>query len=154
MTTIDAQKFWNLIDLVKPQKLTHDLGGAASDEQLEALETALKGFTDQEIIDFHRIYSQKLHALDTPEFYNNCRVGGLEASADVFLYARANLLSLGQKKYEEVLQNPSTFPEDLWFEDVLSIVADAYFDIYEKYPNADATPSYESFSNEAWSGLI
>ncbi|NNE89212.1 MAG: DUF4240 domain-containing protein [Silicimonas sp.] len=148
MTDID---FWALIGTVPVHNLSNDLGATANDADIEALGAVLAKLPDSEAIAFFRMFSEKLHALDTPAHYNACRVGGNEASSDVFLYARCHLLSLGPEQYDAVLNTPAQFPPDLWFEDVLSLANETYDRVWENDPDPDSHPSYESFSNALWS---
>lgn len=151
MTAFTDAQFWSLIALAPPQDTPDDLGAFAQDTDLQAVEAALAALSVDEKIAFFRLFSEKLHALDTPAHYAQCRVGGDETSADVFLYARCHVLSLGRETYEQVLNDPCRFPADLWFEDVLSIATGTYYEsAHEQNANPDAIPSYESFENPAW----
>ncbi len=103
--------FWGLIDMVPIYDVANDLGGAADDNDLKDLEAKLAQLSDTDTIAFFHLFSTKLHALDTPAHYDACRVGGGEASQDVFLYARCHLLMLGRDRYEDVLNTrPTSHP--------------------------------------------
>jgi len=142
--------FWDLIDMVPIYDVANDLGGAADDNDLKDLEAKLAQLSDTDMIAFFHLFSTKLHALDTPAHYDACRVGGGEASQDVYLYARCHLLMLGRDRYEDVLNTPANFPPDLWFEDILGLANEAYDRVYDRDPDPGRQPSYKTFSNDAW----
>ena len=47
-------------------------------------------------------------------------------SDDEFLYARCCVVANGKEAYQSVLSDPSNFPTDLAFEDLLYVAANAY----------------------------
>ena len=142
--------FWTLVAMVPPHELADDPGAVADAEDLAALTSELAARPDEQVISFFHLFSAKLHALDTPAHYENCRVCGHEASSDVFLYARCHVLALGPDRYAEILSDPTRFPRDLWFEDILGSANEAYDRVWERDPDPDARPNYESFTNVAW----
>ncbi len=144
-------EFWALIEMVPIYDLTDDLGGSANKDDIKALEAALAELSDADTLDFFHHFSTKLHALDTPAHYGACRVGGTEASEDVFLYARCHLLMLGRARYTDILNDPKLFPADLWFEDILSLTTRAYDRVWERDPDPDRHPNIETFTNPLWS---
>jgi hypothetical protein len=142
--------FWNIIELLNWKR-------AGDDEAV--IKPAVKALAKRpvaEITAFEEILAQKLYALDTEA---HARSIGEEAyaddkhfSVDWFLYARCCVVANGRNLYEQVLANPSSFPQDMEFEALLSIGSNAYeIKTKEQDYSFETSVSYETFSNlQGW----
>lgn len=140
--------FWMIISLFNWDK-------AGDDEAvIEAAIVELSKKSESEILQFEEILAEKLFELDTlahaKEIGEEAYVNENEYfSADWFLYSRCVVVANGKELYNEVIKNPSAFPNDLEFEALLSIGPMAYERKTGKEYNHTTRLSYETFSNKA-----
>ncbi|MDO4761054.1 MAG: DUF4240 domain-containing protein [Corynebacterium sp.] len=146
-------EFWELID-------SFDWEHSGDDEAVvaPAVET-LAGKTIDEINAFTDHLSRLLFNLDTREHARYAYLGEADPdngedyiSADDFLYTRCVVVANGEKYYKKVLANPQHMPQDLEFEHLLYVAADAYErKTGEDYDYYCTQWDRESFSNvEGW----
>ncbi len=99
---------------------------------------------------FQEMLAEKLWQLDTQNhaqvFIDDHPQGRL--SVDDFLYVRCAVVAEGKDFFEQILAEPSTIPQDLTFEPLLHLAADAY--TQKTGHRFVHTPqfSYETYSNE------
>lgn len=112
--------FWSVIDALNWSKK-----GAA------VLEPAVKMLAAMPVGNIHQfqdMLAEKLWQLDTQRhaqvFIGDHPQGRL--SVDDFLYVRCAVVAEGKDFFEQVLREPSTIPQDLTFEPLLHLAADAY----------------------------
>lgn len=107
----------------------------------------------QRIYAFADLLSEKLYTLDQQRFAEHLGEDAWSPdryfSVDNFLYARCCVIANGRELYESVLDDPSEMPEDLTFEALLYLPAEAYERKTGK--EYDYIPAYpiETYSNEA-----
>lgn len=119
---MEEEEFWALI-----ARLDWSESGR-NDQILEPLVAALSQLPVSKIYQFYDILSEKLWRLDT-RAHGEAMVRGASDdyfSDDEFLYARCCVVANGQEAYQEVLADPSKFPTELAFEDLLYAASDAY----------------------------
>ncbi|AYN27062.1 DUF4240 domain-containing protein [Buttiauxella sp. 3AFRM03] len=116
--------------------------------------------SEQEILAFDEILTQKLYALDTVAHAKEIgkgsyvegasHLGGPEYfSPDMFLYVRCGLVANGRAMYEKVFVDPKAFPKDLDFEALLMVASIAYErKTGKEFDPAPTKFSYETFSNK------
>ncbi|MCD0460766.1 DUF4240 domain-containing protein [Roseiconus lacunae] len=149
---MNETKFWKIVSLFDWNQTGDD------DAVLEPAVAALADEGADGICQFAEILAQKLHALDTRRHCKACYAGEADPdngddyiSADDFLYQRCVVVANGKDFFEEVLCDPSEFPQDLEFEALLSLTDSAYERATgEEFDHCTAV-SYESFQNhEGW----
>jgi hypothetical protein len=142
--------FWRIIARFDWKKSGDDkavLGPACS---------ALAKLPVEAIVAFDDMLSEKLHALDTRAHCEACYAGQQDPdngddyiSADDFLYSRCVVVANGRGLYESVLETPAEMPQEMEFESLLYLAANAFEektgDSYEHVTPVD----HESFQNEA-----
>ena len=133
---VDLENFWELIDLIEPDREDVGLNGFA--EALAALGYwKLNAFRDT--------FWRHLRELDHPG--NTVRMGGF-VSADASLYYRCEIIARGQESYESHLADPRGGDADSgsWGEALLTIIDDAAIK-----PLMDASVDIETGHNaEHW----
>ncbi|MEO0732156.1 MAG: DUF4240 domain-containing protein, partial [Bacteroidota bacterium] len=105
--------FWRMIGLL-------DFEQESNQEIIAPLVTHLTGLEDEAIFLFDDVLSDKLKALDTPEHYE-AAAKGMAGTADMFLYARCEVVANGKQFYEQVLNNPKDFLENGDLEEPLKL---------------------------------
>ena len=95
---------------------------------IEPVVAALSQMPVAKIYQFYDILSEKLWQLDTSAHADAMMRNDPEDyfSDDEFLYARCCVVANGKEAYQNVLSDPSNFPDDLTFEDLLYVAANAY----------------------------
>ena len=144
---MNDERFWQLIARL-------DWSHEGDDEKVVApVIDALAAMPPSEIVDFERIMTEKLYALDG-------RVWARESgesiwweepdhlSTDAFLYARCVVVVNGGDFYEAVLADPSQMPKDMEFESLLYIALKAYERATGKHFDDHRSQRYETFMNE------
>ncbi len=146
------QQFWDLMTLLDWSKLDDD----DDDAVVEPLVKALAKLPENEIFAFDDLLAEKLFALDTEAHARHMGEDSYTGedeffSADQFLYARCVVVANGKECFEEVLADPSQFPEDAEFEAILYVAGTAYErKTGKEYSHIPAT-DYETFSNtQGW----
>jgi hypothetical protein len=135
--------FWNIISKL-------DWTEEENNEQvLEPAIQALHQMTIAQIYQFEDKLSEKLWQLDTKKhaqpLIEEDKNGYL--SDDEFLYARCCVVANGQIYFEKILNNPTDFPIEKTFEDLLYIAREAFKrKTGNKFINAPAF-NYETGSN-------
>ena len=115
------EQFWQLIDLF-------DWTQPKRDDIIRPAVTALAEMPVSAIYLFEDFLSEKLFNLDTKahaEAYMHQQTDDY-FSADDFLYVRCAVVAEGKEFFEQVLREPLTIPQDLTFEPLLHLAADAY----------------------------
>lgn len=149
---MNEQQFWDLMKLVDWKKLGDD------DAVVRPLVKALAKLPEDEIFAFDDLLAEKLFALDTEAHARHMgeysyKDEGTHFSVDLFLYSRCAVVANGKETFEEILADPTQFPEDAEFEAILYVAGTAYEKrTGEEYPHSPTT-SYETFANKrGWSG--
>ncbi|MBV6443386.1 MAG: hypothetical protein EPGJADBJ_05125 [Saprospiraceae bacterium] len=95
---------------------------------IEPVVEALSGMPIAKIYQFYDILSEKLWRLDTRKHAEALIHADPEGflSSDEFLYARCCVVANGKEAYQRVLKDPTGFPSDLTFEDLLYVAGLAY----------------------------
>ncbi|MCO6491014.1 MAG: DUF4240 domain-containing protein [Phaeodactylibacter sp.] len=114
-------QFWEIIGSVDWEKEGDD------EAVLEPAIQCLSELPEEAIYSFYDILSEKLFLLDGREYALHSIEDGEHFSADLFLYGRCCVVANGREVYERVLNNPATFPKDLFFESLLGLPEKAYF---------------------------
>lgn len=136
--------FWGVIDALDWSK---------KGDRAAILQPAVKALAAMPVGNIHQfqeMLAEKLWQLDTRShaqaFMDTHPVGRL--SVDDFLYVRCAVVAEGKDFFEQVLHEPSTIPQDLTFEPLLHLAADAY--AQKTGHRFVHTPqfSYETYSNE------
>jgi len=149
---MNERKFWEIVALFDWGKTGDD------DAVLKPARDALAAMDHEAIFKFEDILAEKLHALDTREHCRACYAGELDPdngddyiSPDDFLYCRCVVVANGPDLYESVLGDPTTFPQGLEFESLLSL-SESAFELKTDGPFDHVPPvSYESFRNtDGW----
>ncbi|WP_226669666.1 DUF4240 domain-containing protein [Metabacillus litoralis] len=146
---MDENEFWKLIDMFEWKH-------SGDDEKV--LKKAIKYLSkksDEEIYVFADILSKLLYDLDGKVYAENIGEGAYTTdedtyfSVDEFLYSRCVVVANGKEFYYEVLNNPTSMPEDMEFEGLLYLPSDAFElkhdEEYDYVPKFD----YETFSNKS-----
>lgn len=136
--------FWALI-----AKL--DAGALAAMEGADPspLAKALAKKSAADITEFGELLAEALHRLDARRYAQHAGAAG--DSSDGFLYARCYVVARGKSYYDDVLAHPERFPADADFEDLLSVVPDAYLEKTGDDYEGETHRSYETGSNrEGW----
>ncbi len=139
--------FWRIVRLFNWKKTGDD------DEVLKPAIAALSQMPVESIRRFADILAEKLFSLDTKVHAKNI---GEDAyvddkaffSVDSFLYARCVVVANGEEFYRKVLADPTTMPEDMEFESILSLAGSAYEAKTGKEFDYNAPTDYETFSNK------
>jgi hypothetical protein len=123
---MDENEFWKIIDMFEWKH-------SGDDEKV--LKKAIKYLskkTDEDIYVFADILSKFLYDLDGKEYAENIGEGAYTNdddkcfSVDEFLYSRCVVVANGTEFYYEVLNNPTSMPEDMEFEALLYLPSDAF----------------------------
>jgi len=134
-------RFWALIEQV-------DLKADTAEEISSPLISALVKLDKEELIDFIVERDTKLRSLDGPAFHE---ASGTSHSADGFLYARCAVVAMGREYYQRVLEQPSSFPQNVWAEWLLYSGEKAYKKRFGEKLDFFSGINYESFFNdELW----
>lgn len=121
MQPMPEDQFWEIIGSL-------DWAKEGDDEAvLEPAVQRLSEFPEKAIYSFYDILSEKLFLLDGREYAIHSTEEENHFSADLFLYGRCCVVANGREVYERVLNNPATFPKDLFFEALLQLPEKAYF---------------------------
>jgi hypothetical protein len=135
-STLTEAGFWALIEMIE--------GGDAS-----PLVAALAARDPADIRELHELLAHKLFLLDGRRYAEHA--GDAGSSDDAFLYARCAVVARGRAFYEDVLAHPEHFPADADFEELLSVVAEAFLEATGDDFDELSHHSYETGSNvEAW----
>lgn len=137
--------FWDIISLL-------DWANVDTAVMSKAINT-LAAKPIRHIYEFQDILSKKLFALDT---INHAKNGGENAwiskdsdfSVDEFLYARCCVVANGQNFYNKVLKNPELMPQDMAFEEILTLAHRAYQLKTNKVFRYIPTFNIETFANK------
>lgn len=145
---LSEDDFWKIIDALDWSK---------SDDDTSIVQPAVNLLSAMPIANIHQfqdILSEKLWLLDTKshaQLFIAAHPKG-RLSVDDFLYARCAVVAEGQQYYEKVLQSPEEMPQELVFESLLYIAAEAYHLKTKKEFIHTSTYNYETYSNEnGWS---
>ncbi len=142
---MNNETFWRILNLFNWKKQGDD------DAVIKPAVKVLSQLSIEKIYKFEDILSQKLFALDTmahaKEIGSECYKEGEYFSSDWFLYCRCACITNGEKFYETVLKNPSTFPKDLEFETLITAAREAF----ELKTNEEWNYKCEDFSYETYS---
>jgi Protein of unknown function (DUF4240) len=114
--------FWNIISKL-------DWTDEENNEQILAPAIkALQQLSIAQIYQFNDKLSEKLWQLDTKSHAQPLIEEDKDGyfSEDEFLYARCCVVANGQIYFEKILNNPTDFPTDKTFEDLLYIASEAY----------------------------
>lgn len=116
------EEFWALIA---------KLDWSKSDDNnriIEPVVAALSQMPVAKIYQFYDILSEKLWHLDTSAHADAMMRDDPDDyfSDDEFLYTRCCVVANGKEAYQSVRSDPSNFPADLAFEDLLYVAANAY----------------------------
>lgn len=134
-------RFWALIKNV-------DSNGDTAEAMSAPLISALVKLDKKELLDFIVERDNKLRSLDGPAFHE---ASGTDHSADGFLYARCAVVVKGKDFYKQVLENPSSFPQNVWAEWLLYSGEKAYEKRFGEELDFFSGINYESFFNdELW----
>lgn len=119
---MEEEEFWSLIaqlDWSDPD---------SNDQVIEPVVEQLSGMPVAKIYQFQDILSHKLWLLDTRAHAEAMMRNDPDDyfSDDEFLYARSCVVANGRVYFHDVLTNPSQFPTDLTFEDLLYVAGTAY----------------------------
>jgi len=146
---LSERAFWDVLALLNWKKTGDD------DAVMAPAVKALAAKSEAEIKGFADLLAEKLHALDTREHCRHAYEGELDVddgddyvSADDFLYLRCCVVANGEKFYRAALEDPREMPQEMEFEAILSLPANAWekktkseFDYY-------APTDFESFANK------
>lgn len=138
------KEFWQIIETLDWSKRESNEIMAPAISQLASMPVVnLYLFADK--------LSEKLYQLDT-RLHGDAYLAK-EAddylSVDDFLYVRCAVVAEGKAYYEQVLTDPSKFPEEISFEPLLSLVNEAYELKTGRKFDYHAAISYETYSNKA-----
>ncbi len=146
---LDEQQFWKIIQLLDWDEQGDD------DAVMAPALAALAEMDELDICEFDSLLCEKLHALDTRAHCRACYAGELDPddgddyiSADDFLYARCVVVANGFEFYSKVLADPTQMPQDMEFEALLSLAAEAYEQKTGQSYDFVPAISCESFQNE------
>ncbi|WP_146395928.1 DUF4240 domain-containing protein [Pseudobythopirellula maris] len=145
-------EFWQVVSLFDWDKTGDD------EAVLEPACVALSEKGPDSITQFEDILAAKLHAIDTRRHCKACYAGELDPdngddyiSADDFLYQRCVVVANGRDFYNDVLDNPSEFPQGMEFEALLSLGPNSFERAAGNEFDHCTAVSYESFQNhEGW----
>jgi hypothetical protein len=131
--------FWSIIDRLDWSKLGDNDAVVAS--AVAYLASLPVGF----IYQFEDLLSEKLHQLDTRQ---HAAKSTEPFSVDEFLYQRCAVVANGKTVFNTVLKDPSQMPNEVDFEPLLYIAADAY--TLKTGKTFDYLPTYsvETFANK------
>ncbi len=137
------EQFWQIIDAFDWTKRDAD----------EIMAPAVAQLADLPVVNVYLFadkLSEKLFQLDTRAHGDAylANEGDDYLSVDDFLYIRCAVVAEGKSYYEQVLANPTEFPDEISFEPLLSLAKKAYEKKtgrkFEYFPAV----SYETFSNK------
>ena len=119
---MSEEEFWSLIAQLN-WSTPED-----NDQIIEALIVSLSEMPIAKIYQFYDILSEKLWLLDTQSHADAMMRDHPNDyfSDDEFLYARCCVVANGQELYQKTLVDPSHFPTDQTFEDLLYVASKAY----------------------------
>jgi hypothetical protein len=112
---MNEDRFWDIIALLDWAKAGND------DAVIEPAVRELAKLPEAAILAFYDLLSEKLYLLDGRAYAEYSVSSAAGISSDLFLYARCGVVANGRERYEQVLENPSLFPQDLFFEALLEI---------------------------------
>jgi hypothetical protein len=144
-------EFWKLVARVDLQAL--DRGD--EERAVQAVQAALTGKTEAQLVEFKEALAQKLYAIDGEVYAQNAGESG--SSDDAFLYARLYVVARGREYYEAVRSHPERMPKCIrqWCEPLLYVHKYAWEALTGQSASLwpySPTVSYESGSNPAlWS---
>lgn len=148
---MNNKTFWRILGLF-------NWGKQGDDEAvIKPAVLALSQMKVEAIYKFEDILSEQLFYLDTKAHAREIGEEGYKEdtyfSSDWFLYSRCTCLINGEDFYNEVLNNPSSFPKDMEFETLITVAQEAFEKKTKEEWNYNCKQySYESFSNEkGWS---
>ena len=113
--TMNEDRFWDIIALLDWSKEGND------DAVIEPAIRNLASLPEAAILSFHDLLSEKLYLLDGRNYAELSVNEDEHLSSDLFLYARCCVVANGRAFFEEVLDNPASFPKDLFFEAIMDI---------------------------------
>jgi hypothetical protein len=126
--------------------------------EADVLRPALKKLVKlsaEDIIDFRDLLANKLFALDTREHARACYLGEVDVDdptayipAEDFLYSRCVVVANGPAAYQQVVEDPTLFPQGLEFEGLVYLPADAYRLKTGQELLRNPAVSWETFSNK------
>lgn len=137
------EDFWKIIGMLN--------WSATSDEAIIA--PAVEFLSQQPLPDIYRfadILSEKLWQLDTRSHAQNLLHQQEDdyLSVDDFLYSRCAVVANGKHFFEDILNAPSSMPEDVTFEPLLAVAPEAYERKTGKRFTAVSAYNYETYSNK------
>ena len=106
--------FWRIIALLDWKEQGDD------DAVLAPAVERLSQLSPKGITDFYDLLSEKLYQLDG-EVYAEQTIEDGYFSADLFLYARCAVVANGKNVYNKILNQPTSFPKNLFFEALLEL---------------------------------
>ncbi|MEM1001803.1 MAG: DUF4240 domain-containing protein [Bacteroidota bacterium] len=136
--------FWEII---------HHLAWEKAGDNTAVLKPAaalLMQYSKADIFAFHDLLSEKLYHLDGQQFVENASTE--EAiSADLFLYARCFVVASGKAVYYQTLNNPSLFPKNLFFDELLYLPESAWqLKTNQSYTHLPKHMYETGFNQEGW----
>jgi len=140
------KEFWQTIEALDWSKSDSD----------EIMAPAIRQLASMPIVNIYLFadkISEKLYQLDT-RLHGDAYLaneGDDYLSVDDFLYIRCAVVAEGKEYYEQVLTDPSKFPDEISFEPLLSLANEAYEMKTGRKFDYHAAISYETYSNkESW----
>ena len=112
---MNEDQFWNIIALLDWAKTGND------DAVIEPVVRELAKVPTAAILAFYDLLSEKLYLLDGRAYAEHAVASEESISSDLFLYARCAVVANGREWYERVLETPSLFPQDVYFEALLEV---------------------------------
>ncbi|MFM9965175.1 MAG: DUF4240 domain-containing protein [Planctomycetaceae bacterium] len=145
--------FWRIIGLFNWKKLGDD------DAVIGPAVKALAQMSNEDILRFEDILSEKLYALDTEalakEIGEEAFQPGKYFSVDWFLYSRCVVVANGREVFESVIADPKQMPKDGEFEALLSVAREAYERKTGNEFDHTSPICYETYSNRnGWKDAV
>ncbi len=152
-TVLSQDDFWDIIDLLNWDEEGND------DAVIAPAVQQLSQLSEEEILAFQEILSQKLFMLDgekyAREIGRDCFKGNIKQfSKDWFLAVRCCAVANGQLFYNDVLLDASNIPKDLGFAALTTLAPSAYCRKTGENFNYKTKYSMDSCSNQkGWPSL-
>ncbi len=124
------EQFWSLIALL-------DWEQVEDKDIIQTLVFRLSEKSEEEWEAFGIHLSERMNALDTEAHAKAVYGEEQYISADDFRSVKACVIANGEEFYQEVLNNPSAIPNDLYFDGLLQVPPEVYA---MKYGKADQAP--------------
>ena len=124
---MDASEFWAVLESGGTEALD------APDVQLEAIRRRLEELQPEELLDFHRLFNQRMDDAYSWDLWGAAYLINGGCSDDGFAYFRSWLISRGRATYEAALRAPDSLADlvdadrdDYEFEDLWGLALDVY----------------------------